>query len=64
MELYYTVKLLNGKRSERDSKDFNRFSTFDSLSNDGTLWVWGDNMFGQLGTGRELTISDPIQVGI
>ena len=35
-----------------------------ALDKDGTVWAWGDNMFGQLGTGRVLTISDPIQVGI
>jgi len=30
---------------------------------DGTLWVWGDNRFGQLGNGTTVYYSSPIQVG-
>lgn len=34
-----------------------------ALKKDGTVWAWGSNDNGQLGDGRELKVSVPIQVG-
>ena len=35
-----------------------------TIKTDGTLWAWGDNLFGQLGLGEDIEYSNvPIQVG-
>jgi alpha-tubulin suppressor-like RCC1 family protein len=34
-----------------------------ATKNDGTLWTWGNNSFGQLGQGDYTHRSSPIQVG-
>lgn len=34
-----------------------------AVKTDGTLWAWGDNNFGQLGTGNITSTSSPVQVG-
>ena len=34
-----------------------------AIKNDGTLWGWGYNFFGQLGDGTQLDKSTPIQIG-
>lgn len=34
-----------------------------SLKNDGTLWVWGDNIYGKLGDGTTIKKASPIQIG-
>ncbi|AHI05328.1 regulator of chromosome condensation, RCC1 [Bdellovibrio bacteriovorus W] len=34
-----------------------------AIKTDGTLWVWGENKFGQLGLGHQTDISSPIQMG-
>ena len=33
-----------------------------ALKNDGTVWVWGDNEYGQLGTGTKKSSDIPIQI--
>ncbi|MCL1833833.1 MAG: hypothetical protein FWG49_04955 [Leptospirales bacterium] len=33
-----------------------------ALKNDGTLWAWGQNIYGQLGDGTEINRSAPVQV--
>ncbi len=38
------------------------FSTSMALKSDGTLWAWGDNLHGQLGTGRPTGRAEPAQV--
>ena len=35
-----------------------------AIKADGTLWAWGYNNYGQLGTGNTLATSSPIQVGV
>jgi alpha-tubulin suppressor-like RCC1 family protein len=34
-----------------------------AIKTDGTLWAWGDNGYGQLGQGNNLSTSSPVQVG-
>lgn len=34
-----------------------------AIKSDGTLWAWGDNDFGQLGTGNFAPKNSPVQVG-
>lgn len=34
-----------------------------AIKKDGTLWAWGDNFYGQLGNGTNVTSFVPIQVG-
>ncbi|MCI3936993.1 T9SS type A sorting domain-containing protein [Chryseobacterium aahli] len=34
-----------------------------AIKNDGTLWAWGANNFGQLGTGNFINSTTPIQIG-
>ncbi|WP_304199449.1 T9SS type A sorting domain-containing protein [Flavobacterium alvei] len=34
-----------------------------SLKNDGTLWTWGNNVYGQLGDGTNVKKSIPVQIG-
>ena len=36
---------------------------FLALKTDGTLWGWGLNQFGQLGTGTVINFSSPVQIG-
>jgi alpha-tubulin suppressor-like RCC1 family protein len=33
-----------------------------AIRNDGTLWTWGENLYGQLGNGTEDNTSSPVQV--
>jgi alpha-tubulin suppressor-like RCC1 family protein len=39
------------------------YSSFGAIKYDGTLWVWGDNTFGQLAQNNILPQSIPVQVG-
>jgi alpha-tubulin suppressor-like RCC1 family protein len=39
------------------------FSYTVALRADGTLWGWGDNTYGQLGTGTTTRASQPVQIG-
>ena len=34
-----------------------------AIRNDGTLWAWGDNTYGQLGQNNVVAYSSPVQVG-
>jgi alpha-tubulin suppressor-like RCC1 family protein len=34
-----------------------------AIQNNGTLWAWGNNSWGQLGTGNQTNYSSPVQVG-
>jgi alpha-tubulin suppressor-like RCC1 family protein len=34
-----------------------------AIQNNGTLWAWGNNSYGQLGTSDQINYSTPIQVG-
>ncbi|MNL58388.1 Regulator of chromosome condensation (RCC1) repeat protein [compost metagenome] len=34
-----------------------------ALKNDGTLWSWGGNLYGQLGLGDTISQSSPVQIG-
>jgi alpha-tubulin suppressor-like RCC1 family protein len=34
-----------------------------SLKNDGTLWTWGNNIYGQLGDGTNVKKNIPVQIG-
>jgi alpha-tubulin suppressor-like RCC1 family protein len=34
-----------------------------ALKNDGTLWAWGKNNYGQLGQGNTTNYSSPVQIG-
>jgi len=34
-----------------------------AIKNDGTLWTWGENLYGALGLGDQSTRSSPVQVG-
>jgi len=33
-----------------------------ALKNDGTVWAWGDNGYGQLGTGNNASQNIPVQI--
>ena len=35
-----------------------------AIKNNGTLWAWGDNTYGQLGQGDRTSRSSPVQVGL
>jgi alpha-tubulin suppressor-like RCC1 family protein len=35
-----------------------------AIKTDGTLWTWGANGFGQLGTGNTTNTSSPTQIGL
>jgi len=35
-----------------------------AIKSDGTLWGWGDNMWGQLGVGNHIEYHVPVQIGI
>jgi alpha-tubulin suppressor-like RCC1 family protein len=35
-----------------------------AIKNDGTLWAWGYNYYGQLGNGTTNNISSPVQIGV
>jgi alpha-tubulin suppressor-like RCC1 family protein/uncharacterized protein YfaP (DUF2135 family) len=35
-----------------------------AIKNDGTLWAWGENSYGQLGDGTTVSKSTPTQIGI
>ena len=35
-----------------------------AIKTDGTLWMWGRNIYGQLGDGTTINRSSPVQVGI
>jgi alpha-tubulin suppressor-like RCC1 family protein len=39
----------------------NGFSHSSAIKTDGTLWLWGDNVYGQLGTNNTLARSSPVQ---
>ncbi len=39
------------------------YSHVTAIANNGTLWTWGMNHFGQLGDGTQLTRTTPIQIG-
>ena len=34
-----------------------------AIKNNGTLWAWGSNQYGQVGDGTLLTKSSPVQIG-
>lgn len=34
-----------------------------AIKSGGTLWAWGDNFYGQLGTGDTISRSSPVQIG-
>jgi alpha-tubulin suppressor-like RCC1 family protein len=34
-----------------------------AIKTNGTLWAWGSNEFGELGTGNTTRVSSPVQVG-
>ena len=72
---YYKVKAVwpNGKESEESDEisvtligkpaiTASERNTL-ALKSDGTLWAWGDNIYGQLGDGTTDSKSIPIQVG-
>jgi alpha-tubulin suppressor-like RCC1 family protein len=40
------------------------FESSAAIQSDGTLWSWGNNSFGQLGTGNQINYSSPIKVGV
>jgi len=44
------------------SVDIRRRSVF-AVAPDGTLWVWGDNFYGELGLGDTMDRSSPVQLG-
>ncbi len=39
------------------------FTSAFAIKQDGTLWVWGANQFGKLGTGNLTSFSSPVQIG-
>ena len=41
----------------------NQSSTVAAVKQDGTLWTWGSNSYGQLGLGDRIHRSSPVQVG-
>ena len=51
-----------------NSTDWKQISAGDkhvmALKNDGTLWAWGDNYFGQLGDSTEINKLVPTQIGV
>ncbi|MEI6727059.1 MAG: hypothetical protein WCN81_12655, partial [Actinomycetes bacterium] len=34
-----------------------------AIRSDGTLWAWGNNYYGQLGTGDTVSVNHPVQIG-
>lgn len=36
---------------------------FAAIKEDGTLWTWGSNQYGQLGDGTTVDKSSPVQIG-
>jgi alpha-tubulin suppressor-like RCC1 family protein len=45
-------------------KVFSGFKNSFAIKNNGTLWAWGSNSFGQLGLGDFINRSSPVQVGV
>jgi alpha-tubulin suppressor-like RCC1 family protein len=54
------VQTIAGGNDWRDVQ-YSNYS-MSAIKNDGSLWVWGDDMCGQLGTGNTIPISSPVQI--
>jgi alpha-tubulin suppressor-like RCC1 family protein len=52
-----------GLRSNWTQVNANNGSYTGALQSPGTLWMWGLNSFGQLGTSNQTNLSSPVQVG-
>jgi alpha-tubulin suppressor-like RCC1 family protein len=50
-------------RDSGSNTSFPAVSSVAAIKTDGTLWAWGDNLAGQLGTSSKLSVSSPVQVG-
>lgn len=56
-----TPKLKNIKALYASESKWGEISWF-ALSNDGNVWAWGSNTYGQLGDGSKTSKSEPVQI--
>ena len=56
------VVKVSGEGNMAQPKIVGGYKYFAALKSDGTLWTWGDNTYGQLGTGDQLGVIKPKQV--
>ncbi|CDE14898.1 putative uncharacterized protein [Clostridium sp. CAG:470] len=61
--LYAAVKInVNGTQGKIQPKIVGGYNHFVSLKSDGTVWTWGSNGYGQLGTGNTVNSTQPVQL--
>jgi alpha-tubulin suppressor-like RCC1 family protein len=60
---YYSSPVQIGALNTWSKITSDSYNTGWALRNDGTLWAWGNNSYGQLGQGNTVVYSSPKQIG-